>query len=139
LTDEKFFQGRLTFLNVVRAHASLPILRKDFIVDRYQIVEARVHGADAILLIVSALEQERLRDLLAFATSLKLDALVETHDEREVEIAQACDAEIVGINNRDLRTFKTDIATTMRLLPGIDASKIVVSSMCVVVSSTNTV
>jgi indole-3-glycerol phosphate synthase len=122
LTDEPFFQGSLNDLERAAAVAhdpefGMPVLRKDFIVDPYQIVEARAHGADAILLIVAALEDAELIEFLAVARSLGMDALVETHDEREMERAAAIGAEIIGINNRDLKTFTIDLAVTERLAP----------------------
>ena len=111
------FGGHLDFLAAVRAAVELPLLRKDFVVDPYQIDEARVAGADAVLLIVAALDSETLERLLAHATGLGLETLVEVHDEDELAIALASGAGIVGINNRDLRTFETDLAVTERLAP----------------------
>ena len=105
LTDGPFFGGALEDLVTARAVAPFPVLRKDFIVDRYQIVEARAAGADALLLIVAALDDAALRDLLAAARAAGLEVLVEAHDEAEVSRAVAAGAEIIGINNRDLRTF----------------------------------
>ena len=122
LTDEPFFQGSLADLEsvagVARSRLSpVPVLRKDFVVDPYQIVEARAHGADAILLIVAALDDGALDRLLAEAGAFGMDVLVEVHDEREMERALALDATLIGINNRDLRTFTVDLATTERLAP----------------------
>lgn len=123
LTDGEFFQGSLADLRAVRAAISLPILRKDFLIDPYQLYQARAAGADAILLIVAALADEPLRDLLLLAGELALAPLVEIHDERELERALRCGASLIGINNRDLRTFTTDLMTTTRLArllpPGI--------------------
>jgi len=115
LTDTPFFQGSLADLEAVRAVTAIPLLRKDFIVDEYQIIEARAHGADCILLIVAALDDAELKDLAAAARSEELDVLVEVHDERELERALASGARLVGINNRDLRTFETSLSTTRRL------------------------
>ena len=115
LTDEKFFQGHLDFLRAIRAATKLPLLRKDFIIDEYQIHEASVAGADAILLIVSILDLERLTNLLAVARQCRLAALVEVHDESECDVAMKTNAEIIGINNRNLKTFSVDLGTTERL------------------------
>lgn len=115
LTDEHFFGGHLDFLRRIRAAVGLPLLRKDFVVDAYQIDEARVAGADAVLLIVSALAQDELVSLHAHAAALGLDALVEVHDEGELERALDVGATLVGVNNRDLRTFEVDLGVTERL------------------------
>jgi indole-3-glycerol phosphate synthase len=112
LTDEPYFKGALSYMTAVRDAVQIPVLRKDFVVDAYQIFEARIARADAILLIVAALSDEELRDLYATAGSLGLAALVEVHDAHETERATALGARIIGVNNRDLRTFKTDLATT---------------------------
>jgi indole-3-glycerol phosphate synthase len=122
LTDEPFFQGCLEDLDatVAVAHADsnpIPVLRKDFIVDEYQLVEARAHGADATLLIVGALTDERLLALAAAAQEIGIETLVEVHDEREMERALASGAALIGINNRDLRTFVVDLSVTERLAP----------------------
>ncbi len=114
LTDERFFKGSLDHLREVRAVADVPLLRKDFILDPYQIYEARAAGADAALLIVAALDDAALRDLFALARELGLTPLVEVHDERETDRALAVGARVIGVNNRDLRTFVTDIETTAR-------------------------
>jgi len=127
LTDERFFGGHLDFLRVARAEVAIPILRKDFTIDPYQIDEARAAGADAVLLIVAALDPGRLAELHAHAASLGLDALVEVHDEAELERALAVGARIVGVNNRDLRTFRTDLATTERLAPRVPAGVVLVA------------
>jgi len=116
LTDADFFQGSLSYLSEVKENVQLPVLRKDFIVDAYQIFEARAAGADAILLIIAALQTNKLHELMDIAQSLKLQCLVEVHDEPEMEIALSANAEIVGINNRDLKTFVTDISTTQRII-----------------------
>lgn len=124
LTDEHDFGGRLEYLAMVRAEVSLPLLRKDFVVDAYQIDEARVAGADAVLLIVAALRPDELARLHAAARARDLDVLVEVHDERELAVALDAGARLVGVNNRDLRTFEVDLATTERvaaaLPPGLD-------------------
>jgi len=131
LTDEHFFGGHIDFLCRVRAAVDVPLLRKDFVVDGYQIDEARAAGADAVLLIVSALDPERLGDLHARAHALGLDALVEVHDEAEFEAALGVGATLVGVNNRDLRTFEVDLGVTERLarhLPAGDAVLLVAES-----------
>lgn len=115
LTDEKFFQGRLEDMTAVRNLVDVPVLRKDFVMDPYQIYEGRAAGADAILLIVAALEDAQLRDLHALIRELGMAALVEVHNERELERALAVDPALVGINNRDLTTFEVDLDTTTRL------------------------
>lgn len=115
LTDEKFFQGSLDYLRQIRAAVKLPLLRKDFIIDERQILEAIEWGADAILLIVAILDDRQLRDYQALAEAAGLAALVEVHDEAELDRALAAGAQLVGVNNRDLKTFKVDLATTERL------------------------
>ena len=117
LTDEKFFQGSLSFIKEVRPFVPIPILRKDFIIDPYQVFEARVNGADALLLIVAALEKSQLSDLLHQTRELGMNALVETHTAEEMEIAVESGARIVGINNRSLESFEIDLSTTERLAP----------------------
>ena len=112
LTDERFFGGSLEILRRVRAAVETPLLRKDFVIDPYQIDEARVAGADCVLLIVTALDDERLKHLHDHAKGRSLDVLVEVHDEREFDRALAVGANLVGVNNRDLRTFDVDLATT---------------------------
>jgi len=126
LTDRRFFAGSLADLTQARGATTLPVLRKDFVLDEYQVYEARAAGADALLLIVAALPDERVRDLLALSRQLGLRCLVETHSAGEVERALACGAEIVGINNRDLRTFAVDLATGERLAPLVPANCAVV-------------
>ncbi|MSP16129.1 MAG: indole-3-glycerol phosphate synthase TrpC [Myxococcales bacterium] len=115
LTDARFFGGSLHDLAAVRAAVTVPALRKDFLVDDYQLVEARAAGADAVLLIVAALEGAQLAELLAAATALGMDALVEVHDAGEAELALTAGARIVGVNHRDLRTFTIDRGLTARL------------------------
>lgn len=127
LTDEKFFLGHLNYLGLIREQVSLPLLRKDFICDPYQIIEARTFGADAVLLIAAMLDLPQLRDFSALATELHLDVLLEVHDETELELALQTDCELIGINNRSLHTFVTDLGTTERLRPLIPASRFVVT------------
>lgn len=115
LTDEKFFQGSLEYLREIRQHVSLPLLRKDFIIDERQILEAIEWGADAILLIVAILSDTQLRRFHSLAMEAGLAALVEVHDEQELDRALALDPELIGVNNRNLKTFKVDLATTERL------------------------
>ena len=127
LTETNYFQGSLDHLAAIRQEIDLPLLRKDFILDPYQVYESRAYGADALLLIVAALSQEQLEELLSLSHSLGLGCLVEVHNEDEVERALHSQARIIGINNRDLTTFTIDINTTRRLLPLIPKGKIVVS------------
>jgi indole-3-glycerol phosphate synthase len=115
LTDEKFFQGSLDYLRQIREAVKLPLLRKDFIIDERQILEAIEWGADAILLIVAILDDARLKRFHELAISAGLAVLVEVHDEAELERAMAIDAELIGVNNRDLKTFKVDLGNTERL------------------------
>ncbi|TAL00918.1 MAG: indole-3-glycerol phosphate synthase TrpC [Verrucomicrobia bacterium] len=115
LTDEKFFQGSLDYLRQIREAVKLPLLRKDFIIDERQILEAVEWGADAILLIVAILDDERLKHFHAMATEAGLAVLVEVHDEPELDRALKIGAALIGVNNRDLKTFKVDLATTERL------------------------
>lgn len=131
LTDSEFFQGTLADLEevAVEAHGDpdpRPVLRKDFVIDPYQIVEARARGADAVLLIVAALDDRALRGLYEAGQDFGMDALVEVHDERELERALRIEPKIVGINNRDLRTFEVDLATTERLAPMVPAGVTIV-------------
>jgi indole-3-glycerol phosphate synthase len=127
LTEEEGFGGSLGDLAVARGASSLPILRKDFIVDEYQVLEALVGGADAILLIVAALDPEVLARLYARARELGLGVLVEVHDRAELEIAAALGARVIGINNRDLATLSVDVERTFELLDGIPADTLVVA------------
>lgn len=115
LTDEKFFFGHLRYLALIREQVGLPMLRKDFIIDPWQVYEARAAGADAILLIASILEPQQIVDLAGIARSVHLDVLLEVHDEVEMETACATDIGLIGVNNRNLRTFVTDLDTTGRL------------------------
>jgi indole-3-glycerol phosphate synthase len=127
LTDEHFFLGSLQYLADIRKTVDIPLLRKDFIFDPYQIVEARVAGADAILLIAAMLDLSMLRDFYSLARELGLDVLLEVHDERELETALRTDCSLIGINNRNLRTFVTDLGTTERLLGQIPDDRFVVA------------
>jgi indole-3-glycerol phosphate synthase len=125
LTDHKYFGGSLADLASVRASVSLPCLRKDFLFDPYQVLEARANDADAVLLIVSILDDATLRNLRRLATDLGMASLVEVHTEDELDRALAADADIIGVNNRDLRTFEVDIRTTERLRRRISDDRIV--------------
>ncbi len=127
LTDERHFGGSLDDLRAARAACSLPILRKDFIVDTYQLFEAAVHGADAVLLIVWALADDELRQMYETARGLDLDCLVEVHDGEELERALRLDADVIGINNRNLDEGTVDVATTYELMPDVPAGKTVVA------------
>jgi indole-3-glycerol phosphate synthase len=122
LTDERFFQGSLRYLRAVRAAVKLPLLRKDFVIDERQVLEAAEWGADAILLIVAILDDAELRHLLALAEASGLAALVEVHDEAELARALAAGARLVGVNNRDLRTFTVDLGTTARMASRLRAA-----------------
>ena len=127
LTEKNYFQGSLAYLRAIKEAIALPVLRKDFIFDPYQLYEARAHGADAVLLIAGMLTEELLADLLQLSRALSLCHLVEVHDQNDLQKALAAGAEIIGINNRDLKTFVTDIRTTIDLMPAIPEDKIVVS------------
>ena len=127
LTDVQFFQGSHDYLRQARAACALPVLRKDFIIDPYQIVSARAMGADCILLIVAALDATQLADLEACAFELGMDVLVEVHDASELGIALDMNTSLIGINNRNLRTFETSLQTTIDLLPHIPADKRVIT------------
>ncbi len=127
LTDQDFFQGHEDFLIAARSACQLPAIRKDFIVDPYQVVESRAIGADCILLIVAALDDETLARLHQEARSLGMDVLVEVHDRNELERALKLELELVGINNRDLRTFDTNLDTTIDLLDLVPAGCLVVT------------
>ena len=117
LTDAPYFQGHEDYLMDARAACALPVLRKDFTVDPWQVAEARAIGADAILVIVAALEDAEMAEIEAAATERGMDVLVEVHDEAEMERAARLRSRLIGVNNRDLRTFRTDLATTERLAP----------------------
>jgi indole-3-glycerol phosphate synthase len=127
LTDEKFFLGHLRYLPLIREAVSLPLLRKDFICDPYQIFEARAAGADAILLIAAMLDLNQLREFHAVAKEIYLDVLLEVHDEAEMEKALKTDCSLIGVNNRNLRTFVTDLGTTGRLSRMMPADRLLVA------------
>jgi len=127
LTEENYFKGSIDYLAAIREVVRLPLLRKDFIFDPYQVYESRAYGADALLLIAAILSRPQLEELLSLSHSLGLRCLVEVHKENEVERAVRSKARIIGINNRDLDTFNIDINTTRRLRPLIPKEKIVVS------------
>jgi indole-3-glycerol phosphate synthase len=127
LTDEQFFLGHLRYLALIREAVSLPLLRKDFICDPYQIYEARAAGADAVLLIAAMLDLHQLRDFHAIAAEIHLDVLLEVHDEEEMEKALQTDCTLIGINNRNLRTFVTDLGTTGRLARMVSKERLVVA------------
>ena len=127
LTDEKFFYGSLDYIPLVRQEIQLPVIRKDFIIHELQIEEAGNYGADAILLIAAILDQNQIRDYLQMSTELGMDALVEVHDEKELEKSLIAGSRLIGINNRDLRDFTVDLQTTIRLRREIPDSIPVVS------------
>ena len=126
LTEERYFQGSLEYLAAIRQQVSVPLLRKDFLFDPYQLYEARAFGADAVLLIVAILSDTLLQELLWLAEELNLSPLVEIHDRAELERAVRGGARLLGINNRDLRTFHTTLATTEELLPSVPPATLVV-------------
>lgn len=115
LTDARFFQGSLGHLQTARATVNLPVLRKDFTIDPFHVVEAAAHGADAILLIVAILTERELRDLRELTERYSMDALVEVHDRQELDVAVASGASLIGVNNRDLRTFQVSLETSLQL------------------------
>ena len=127
LTEKKYFQGALDYLDTIRRVVGVPLLRKDFIIDEYQIFEARAAGADAILLIASCLEKSQIADYLGLARSIGLDALVEVHTHKELDRALVAGATLVGINNRDLGTFMVNLQTTLDMLKDIPKDRIIVS------------
>lgn len=127
LTDEKFFMGHISYLALIRETVSLPLLRKDFICDPYQIYESRVAGADAILLIAAMLDLQQLQDFHAIALENHLDVLLEVHNEAEMETALMTDCKLIGVNNRDLHTFITDLGTTGRLASMLPSNRLLVS------------
>ena len=129
LTDKDYFKGSLDYLQEIKQSVALPALNKEFMVDDVQFYEARAYGADAVLLIVAALERRQLIDFYALAKELCLDVLIETHHERELDtvLEWIPDARMIGINNRDLKTFTTDLAVTKRLAPRIPQGKLIVS------------
>jgi indole-3-glycerol phosphate synthase len=127
ITEEDFFQGRLEYLAQARGAVSLPVLCKDFIIDPIQVLTARAAGADGLLLIAAILQQNTLKELLAMAGQLDMACLVEVHDEEELSRVLETEARIIGINNRDLRTFQVSLGTTLRLRPLIPSNLVVVS------------
>ena len=131
LTDVDFFQGSDAYLQQAREACNLPVIRKDFIIDPYQVYEARTIGADCILLIVAALNDMQLQELSSLAHELAMDVLVEVHDEAELQRALALDTRLIGINNRNLRTFEVSLQTTIDLLPQIPSDRIVVTESAI--------
>ena len=127
LTDEQFFQGSVEYLQQARAACTIPVLRKDFIVDMYQIYEARAMGADCILLIVAALDHGLMAEMEACAHELGMDVLIESHDGEELTAALKLKSALIGINNRNLRTFDTSLDTTINLLPRIPQDKLIIT------------
>lgn len=131
LTDERFFQGAPDYLKQARAACSIPALRKDFMIDPYQVYQARAWGADCILLIVAALDHGLMRELEACAHELGMDVLVEVHDADELQAALTLKTALLGINNRNLRTFDTTLDTTINLLPRIPENKLVITESAI--------
>lgn len=127
LTDADFFQGSENYLKQARSACDLPVIRKDFIIDPYQVYEARMINADCILLIVAALDDGRLKELLALAHELNMDVLMEVHDQQEMERALVTDAKLIGINNRSLHTFETSLQTSLSLLAMVPDDRILVT------------
>jgi indole-3-glycerol phosphate synthase len=127
LTDKQFFQGSVDYLKQARASCDLPVLRKDFMIDAYQVYEARAMGADAVLLIAACLDDAQMADLEAVARSLDMAVLVEVHDRAELERALKLKTRLVGINNRNLRTFEVTLRTTLDMLPDVPADRLLVT------------
>ena len=127
LTDQKYFQGHTNYLKEARAACSLPVLRKDFMVDPYQIYEARMMGADCILLIVAALSFDLMKELEAMAHALDIDVLVEVHNQAELDLALQLKTPLLGINNRNLKTFKVSLQTTFDLIKNVSVDKVIVT------------
>ena len=135
LTDRQYFQGAPEYLQAARAACALPVLRKDFLVDPYQVFEARAMGADAILLIVSALSLAQMREFEAIAFSLGMSVLVEVHDGDELDLALQLETPLLGINNRNLRSFEVSLQNTLDLLPRIPANRLVVTESGILASA----
>ena len=127
LTDQKYFQGHANYLREARAACSLPVLRKDFMVDPYQIYEARMMGADCILLIVAALSFDLMKELEAMAHALDMDVLVEVHNQAELDLALQLKTPLLGINNRNLKTFEVSLQTTFDLIKNVSVDKVIVT------------
>ena len=127
LTDRRFFGGDISYLSDIRTHSALPILRKDFTIDPYQIYEARCHGADLVLLIAAVLDRVQIEEYLSLSRSLGMNCIVEVHGEEELETALLVGSEIIGINNRDLRTFDVSLDTSKRLSGMVPEGKIIIS------------
>lgn len=127
ITDEKFFGGKLEYLDIVRRNVYLPLLRKDFMLDKYQLYESKLFGADAVLLIAEILSQSELTHFLNICRDLKLDAVVEVHGEEDIKKALSVESRIIGINNRDLNTFKVNLETTSNLIGSIPKDKVIIS------------
>jgi indole-3-glycerol phosphate synthase len=127
LTDKDYFQGNPSYIQLVKNHCKLPVLRKDFMIDHYQIFESKALGADCILLIVAALELNQMKELESLATELDMDVLVESHDGHELEKALQLNTKLIGINNRNLKTFDVSLQTTLNLLKEIPNDKITVT------------
>jgi indole-3-glycerol phosphate synthase len=127
LTDEHFFQGKRSYLEELRQIVSVPLLRKDFIIDSYQLIESKAYGADAILLIAAALEPQQLKELHSECNELGLECLVEVHSEKELSSISGIHVRLIGVNNRNLSTFETDLGTSMRLRPLLPSDAITVS------------
>jgi indole-3-glycerol phosphate synthase len=127
LTDKEYFQGSEAYLEMVRKRVPLPVLRKDFMIDAYQVYEARALGADCILLIVAALKDSVMHELADLATKLGMDVLVEVHDADELQRALTLDTKLIGINNRNLRTFATDLQTTLTLKNNIPDNRLIIT------------
>ncbi len=127
LTEEKFFLGKLEYIRLIKDHVKLPVLRKDFILDEYQVYESRAAGADALLLICAILDEKRLKELIDLAEDLSMTPLVEVHERSELDMALKAGARLIGINNRDLTTFKTDIENTRIMAPLVPEGHVIIS------------